>query len=88
MGARQCLLETRQRRRRGQCELTGDFLVLDARSGEVLPWRELGGPAGGGVVTYSVHGIQNPFQASSWTSVDVRSSRGTPLHLDTVALAD
>ena len=33
--------------------------MLDARSGEVLLRRELGGPAGGGVVTYSVRGIQN-----------------------------
>jgi alcohol dehydrogenase (cytochrome c) len=39
--------------------LTGDFLVLDARSGEVLLRRELGGPAGGGVVTYSARGVQN-----------------------------
>jgi alcohol dehydrogenase (cytochrome c) len=40
-------------------ELTGDFLVLDARSGKVLLRRELGGPAGGGVVTYSARGTQN-----------------------------
>jgi alcohol dehydrogenase (cytochrome c) len=40
-------------------EMTGDFLALDARSGEVLLRRELGGPAGGGVVTYSAHGVQN-----------------------------
>jgi len=32
--------------------------------------------------------VRVPFQASSWASVDVRSSRGTPLHLDTVSLAD
>jgi alcohol dehydrogenase (cytochrome c) len=40
-------------------ELTGDLLVLDAGSGKVLLRRELGGPAGGGVVTYSAHGKQN-----------------------------
>jgi len=40
-------------------ELTGDLLALDARSGKVLLRRELGGPAGGGVVTYSAHGVQN-----------------------------
>ena len=32
--------------------------------------------------------VRVPFQASSWASADVRSSRGTPLHLDTVSLAD
>jgi alcohol dehydrogenase (cytochrome c) len=40
-------------------EVTGDFLVLDARSGKVLFRQALGGPAGGGVVTYSAHGQQN-----------------------------
>jgi alcohol dehydrogenase (cytochrome c) len=40
-------------------ELTGDLLALDARSGKVLLRRELGGPAGGGVVTYSARGVQN-----------------------------
>src|SRR5271168_4219132 len=34
-------------------EITGDFLALDARSGKVLLRQALGGPAGGGVVTYS-----------------------------------
>jgi alcohol dehydrogenase (cytochrome c) len=47
-------------------ELTGDLLALDARSGEVLLRRELGGPAAGGVVTYSARGVQNvrPSQAT------------------------
>jgi alcohol dehydrogenase (cytochrome c) len=40
-------------------ELTGDLLALDARSGKVLLRRQLGGPAGGGVVTYSALGKQN-----------------------------
>lgn len=40
-------------------ELTGDLLALNARSGEVLRRRELGGPAGGGVVTYRARGVQN-----------------------------
>ena len=40
-------------------ELTGDLLALDARSGAVLLRRELGGPAGGGVVTYRARGVQN-----------------------------
>jgi alcohol dehydrogenase (cytochrome c) len=40
-------------------ELTGDLLALDAGSGKVLLRRDLGGPAGGGVVTYSARGRQN-----------------------------
>jgi alcohol dehydrogenase (cytochrome c) len=39
-------------------ELTGDFLVLDARSGEVLYRFNTGGPIGGGVVTYTAGGRQ------------------------------
>ena len=40
-------------------ELSGDLLALDARSGKVLLRSELGGPAGGGVVTYGDRGRQN-----------------------------
>lgn len=40
-------------------EITGDFLALDARSGKILLRQALGGPAGGGVVTYSARGKQN-----------------------------
>jgi alcohol dehydrogenase (cytochrome c) len=39
-------------------ELTGDFLVLDARSGDVLYRFNTGGPIGGGVVTYAAGGQQ------------------------------
>ncbi len=39
-------------------ELTGDFLVLDARTGSELYRFNMGGPAGGGVVTYAVDGRQ------------------------------
>ena len=34
-------------------ELTGDFVVFDARSGDVLYRFNTGGPVGGGVVTYA-----------------------------------
>lgn len=40
-------------------ELSGDLLALDARSGKLLLRSDLGGPAGGGVVTYSARGKQN-----------------------------
>jgi alcohol dehydrogenase (cytochrome c) len=39
-------------------ELTGDFLVLDARSGLERYRFNTGGPMGGGIVTYSVGGKQ------------------------------
>ena len=39
-------------------ELTGDFLALDARSGDVLYRFNTGGPIGGGVVTYAAGGRQ------------------------------
>src|ERR1700676_2433019 len=40
-------------------EMTGDLLAVDARSGKGLLRRDLGGPAGGGVVTYIARGRQN-----------------------------
>jgi alcohol dehydrogenase (cytochrome c) len=40
-------------------ELSGDLLALDARSGKVLLRTALGGPAGGGVITYSAGSVQN-----------------------------
>jgi PQQ-dependent dehydrogenase (methanol/ethanol family) len=39
-------------------ELTGDFLVLDAESGDVLYRFNTGGPIGGGIVTYEIDGKQ------------------------------
>jgi alcohol dehydrogenase (cytochrome c) len=39
-------------------ELTGDFLVLDARDGTVLRRHEVGGAVTGGVVTYQIDGKQ------------------------------
>jgi PQQ-dependent dehydrogenase (methanol/ethanol family) len=39
-------------------ELTGDFIVLDARSGEVLYRFNAGGPINGGVITYAINGRQ------------------------------
>jgi alcohol dehydrogenase (cytochrome c) len=40
-------------------ELTGDLVALDARTGKVLLRSAVGGPAGGGVVTYNARGEQN-----------------------------
>jgi alcohol dehydrogenase (cytochrome c) len=39
-------------------ELTGDFLVLDARDGTVLGRHDVGGAVTGGVVTYQIDGKQ------------------------------
>jgi alcohol dehydrogenase (cytochrome c) len=49
-------------------ELTGDFLVLDSRSGSVLMRHNTGGQAGGGVVTYQVGSTQYIAVASGTTS--------------------
>ena len=45
-------------------ELTGDFVVFDARSGDVLYRFNTGGPVGGGVITYGVGGKQYVAVAS------------------------
>jgi alcohol dehydrogenase (cytochrome c) len=50
-------------------ELSGDLLALDARSGRVLLRTALGGPAGGGVVTYSARGVQNVAIVSGMVGV-------------------
>jgi alcohol dehydrogenase (cytochrome c) len=50
-------------------DLAGNLLALDARSGEVLLRSGLGGPAGGGVVTYSVRGRQNVAAVSGFVGV-------------------
>jgi len=50
-------------------ELSGDLLALDARSGKVLLRSDLGGPAGGGIVTYSAHGRQNVAAVSGMVGV-------------------
>ena len=50
-------------------DLAGNLLALDAGSGKVLLRSELGGPAGGGVVTYSAHGRQNVAVVSGLVGV-------------------
>jgi len=45
-------------------ELTGDFLALDARTGDVLYRFNTGGSMGGGIVTYAVGGTQYIAAAS------------------------
>ncbi|MBK8316412.1 MAG: PQQ-binding-like beta-propeller repeat protein [Acidobacteria bacterium] len=39
-------------------ELTGDFLVLDARDGKVLYRFNAGGPLNGGIISYAINGRQ------------------------------
>jgi alcohol dehydrogenase (cytochrome c) len=50
-------------------ELSGDLLALDARSGKVLLQRDLGGPAAGGLVTYSGAGVQNVAVVSGFVGI-------------------
>jgi len=54
-------------------ELTGDFIVLDARSGDVLYRFNTGGPIGGGIISYEVKGKQY---------VAVTSGRPSPFWVD------
>jgi len=54
-------------------ELTGDFIVLEARSGDVLYRFNTGGPIGGGIVSYAVKGKQY---------VAVTSGRPSPFWVD------
>jgi alcohol dehydrogenase (cytochrome c) len=54
-------------------ELTGDFLALDAATGDVLYRFNAGGPMGGGIVTYEAQGRQYIAVAAGspsnfWTS--------------------
>ena len=60
-------------------ELTGDFVVFDARSGDVLYRFNTGGPVGGGVVTYATGGKQYIAVASgSPSNFWVDQSPGAP----------
>ena len=60
-------------------ELTGDFLVLDARTGDVLYRFNTGGPIGGGIVTYAAAGQQYIAVVSgSPSNFWVDQNRGAP----------
>ena len=60
-------------------ELTGDFMVFDARNGDVLYRFNTGGPVGGGIVTYAVGGKQYIAVASgSPSNFWVERSPGAP----------
>jgi alcohol dehydrogenase (cytochrome c) len=50
-------------------ELSGDLLALDARSGKVLLRKDLGGPAAGGVVTYTARGVQDVAVISGFVGI-------------------
>jgi alcohol dehydrogenase (cytochrome c) len=58
-------------------ELTGDFLVLDARDGKVLYRFNTGGPLNGGVITYGINGRQYVAVNSGNASGFWRTSRAS-----------
>lgn len=58
-------------------ELTGDFIALDARTGEVLYRNNLGGPLNGGIITYQVNGRQYVAVNSGNASGFWRATRGS-----------
>jgi alcohol dehydrogenase (cytochrome c) len=57
-------------------DLNGNFLVLDARKGDVLYRFNTGGAIGGGVITYDIDGRQYVAVASGNASRTVWHSRG------------
>jgi alcohol dehydrogenase (cytochrome c) len=60
-------------------ELNGDFVVFDARSGDVLYRFNTGGPVGGGVITYKTGGKQYIAVASgSPSNFWVERNPGSP----------
>lgn len=58
-------------------ELTGDFLVLDARTGAVLYRFNVGGPLNGGIITYAINGRQYVAVNSGSASGFWRAARGS-----------
>ncbi len=58
-------------------ELTGDFLVLDARTGAVLYRFNAGGPLNGGIITYAINGRQYVAVNSGSASGFWRAARGS-----------
>jgi alcohol dehydrogenase (cytochrome c) len=50
-------------------ELTGDFIVLDARSGTILYRDNVGGPIAEGVITYGAQGVQNVAVVSGYVGI-------------------
>jgi PQQ-dependent dehydrogenase (methanol/ethanol family) len=58
-------------------ELTGDFIVVDARNGAVLYRFNVGGPINGGVITYAINGQQYVAVNSGNASGFWRAQRGS-----------
>jgi alcohol dehydrogenase (cytochrome c) len=58
-------------------DMGGNFYALDADSGERLWGQKIGGAIGGGVVTYTTHGIQRVAVAVGFTSVIWPTERTT-----------
>jgi alcohol dehydrogenase (cytochrome c) len=58
-------------------ELTGDFLVLDARDGKTLYRFNAGGPINGGIITYAINGRQYVAVNSGNASGFWRAQRGS-----------
>ncbi len=58
-------------------ELSGNFLVLDARSGEVLYRFNAGAPLNGGIITYAINGRQYVAVNSGNASGFWRTPRGS-----------
>ncbi len=60
-------------------DVGGNFYAVDAATGQKLWGRKIGGGIGGGVITYSVNGVQKVAVATGFISpvwpVEIRSSK-------------
>ena len=60
-------------------EVTGDFIALDAKKGDVLYRFNTGGGIGGGIVSYALDGKQYIAVASGRPGLQfLRANPGTP----------
>ena len=50
-------------------DMGGNFYVLDTANGQRLWGQKIGGAIGGGVITYSVNGVQKVAVATGFTSI-------------------
>jgi alcohol dehydrogenase (cytochrome c) len=59
-------------------DLDGNLLAFDAASGKILLNKKIGGPIGGGIITYSVNGKQYLAVATGLNSYLFKTAFGRP----------
>jgi alcohol dehydrogenase (cytochrome c) len=58
-------------------DLGGNFYAVHAATGEKLWGRKLGGPIGGGVITYAVGGVQKVAVATGLANIAIPTDLST-----------